>query len=88
VFTYKEAESKWDLSKKQFRDALDDLIDKGFLEITLQGTGPGDPSTYYLSERWQAYGTKNFKPAPERRKNISKKMGWYIYNNRKGALQK
>jgi hypothetical protein len=87
VFTYKSALKKG-FSRKQFRDALDDLIDKGFLEVTTQGTGPGDPSTYYLSEKWQAYGTRNFKPAPERRKNKSKKLGWHIYNNRKESVKK
>lgn len=81
VYTYKEA-VKRGMSRKQFRDAIDDLIAKGFLEITHQGTGPGDPSTYYLTERWQGYGTEHFKPAPERRKNVSKEMGWYRYNNR------
>jgi hypothetical protein len=87
VFTYKEAVNKWDMSRKQFVHALDDLIAKGFLEITYQGTGPGDPSTYKLCERWQAFGTEHFKSAPERRKNVSKKMGWYIYNERKNKTK-
>jgi hypothetical protein len=88
VFTYKEAVNKWHMSRKQFAYALDDLIAKGFLEITYQGTGPGDPSTYKLIERWQAYGTDHFKPAPERRKNVSKKMGWDLYNKRKEVAKK
>ena len=85
VFTYKEAVSLG-MSKKQFCKALDDLIAKGFLEITHQGTGPGEPSTYKLTERWQAYGTDHFKPAPPRRKNTSKDLGWPIYNSRKQKL--
>jgi len=79
VFTYKEAENRG-FSRKQFRSALDELIDKGFLEITHQGTGPGEPSEYKLTERWQAFDTEHFQTAPIRRKNRSKNMGWSKYN--------
>lgn len=79
VFTYKEALSLG-LSRNQFRDAIDDLIAKGFLEVTYQGAGQGDSSTYKLCERWQAYGTDNFSAAPPRRKNRSKDRGWGKYN--------
>lgn len=82
TFTYKEAEKKG-MSKKQFRDALDDLIAKGFLEVSHQGVGQGDSSTYKLIDNWADYGKKDFKPGPERRKNISTSRGWNIYNNRK-----
>lgn len=82
VFTYREALEKYGLVGKKFTRAIDDLSAKGFLEITHQGTGPGDPSTYFLSDRWQKYATKDFKSVPERRENKSKDMGWYIYNSR------
>ncbi|MBL6992214.1 MAG: hypothetical protein ISR65_20685 [Bacteriovoracaceae bacterium] len=81
VFTYQEA-MNFGISKKQFCMALDELIEKGFLEITCQGTGPGQPSTYKLTERWQAYGTKDFYPARPRRKNKANNSGWAIYNDR------
>jgi len=82
VYTYKEA-TRDGMSRNQFRNAIDDLIARGFLEINNQGTGPGDPSTYKLCERWQAYGTENFIAAPKRRKNKSKNMGWSKYNRQK-----
>lgn len=82
-FTYKEAERNG-LSGRQFRDALDDLIAKGFLEITHQGTGTGDANTFKLCQkRWQTYGTLHFKPAEERRKRAPKGCGWGLYNQKK-----
>ncbi len=83
VFTYKEAVQAG-MDRKQFSGALDELISKGFLEITHHGTGPGDSSTYKLTERWKIYGKEQFKPAPSRRKNTDPNMGWAKYN----ALQK
>jgi hypothetical protein len=80
-FTYSEAEKKG-LSRKQFRDSIDDLIAKGFLEVTHQGTGTGDANTFYLCERWQAYGTENFNPALPRRKRTAPGMGWELINAR------
>jgi hypothetical protein len=82
VFTYSEAE-KMGINRKQFSKTIDDLLAKGFIEITHQGTGPGTPSTYKLCERWKAYGTKDFQPAAERRKNLTPGMGWDGYNKRK-----
>lgn len=81
VFTYDEAGRKG-LSKKQFSAAIDDLIATGFIEVTKQGTGPGDPSTYRLSERWQAWGTAKFEPGKPRRKNLDPNWGWNVYNKR------
>ena len=83
MFTYREALEKYGMVGKKFSTAIDDLVAKGFIEITYQGTGPGDPSTYFLSERWQKYGTNDFISVPERRRNMSKEMGWHIYNARK-----
>ena len=83
VFTYKEALDKYGISRAQFRNAIDDLISNGFLEITHQGTGTGDPSTFKLTERWQAYGTDNFNPAKPRRKNTAPNRGWRLYNKKK-----
>lgn len=34
TFTYKEAEKKLSISRSQFRDALDVLIDRGFVELS------------------------------------------------------
>jgi hypothetical protein len=82
VFTYREALEKYGMVGKKFCGAIDDLVAKGFVEITYQGTGPGDPSTYMLCDRWQQYGTENFKSAPQRRKRNDPNGGWNIHNAR------
>ncbi|MEE9166876.1 MAG: hypothetical protein V3U24_05385, partial [Candidatus Neomarinimicrobiota bacterium] len=91
VFTYKEA-SKLELRPDQFRDALDSLIEKGFIEITHQGAGQGDPTLYYLSSRWEKWPTEDFDPVPpgcRRRKNTSGRSGWTVYHKRqKSATEK
>ena len=82
TFTYKEARKLLGINPTQFRDALDGLIDKGFLEIEHQGTGQGDPTLYFLSDRFLKWGTDDFKPVPSarrRRKNTSGKSGWEAY---------
>jgi hypothetical protein len=66
VLTYTEAEKR-DMSRKRFSRAIKDLIGKGFLEVTRQGSGPGSPSTYLLTESWQSFGTAHFKPALDRK---------------------
>ena len=62
VFTYFEAEKKLDMSPKVFRDAIDKLVDHGFIDIFHQGSGgvKGDVSLYAFSERWRKYGTDEF----------------------------
>jgi hypothetical protein len=64
VFTYAEAE-KCDMSRKRFSKAIKDLIGNGFLEVTRQGTDPGFPSTYMLTESWRSSGSEHLKPAQE-----------------------
>jgi len=60
-FTYAEAEKRG-LSRKQFARALDDLIDRGFVDITHHGGGLlKDASTYALSDRWRKWGTSEFE---------------------------
>ena len=63
VFPYNEVE-RWGISRRNFRNALDVLIEKGFLEINHQGGGghKGDVTTYYLRDEWKNYNTKKFKP--------------------------
>lgn len=81
VFTYKEAIGLG-MNGKQFSKAIDDLISFGFLEITHQGAGQGDPSKYKLTERWKAYGKDCFNPAPARRRNTDPNWGWNIHNKK------
>jgi len=61
IFPYREAIAKG-IKKTTFTRCLDDLMDKGLLDITHQGNGLlGDYSTYGLSERWQHFGTDKFE---------------------------
>ena len=88
VYPYKEATKKG-LSSSQFRDAIDDLIAKGFLDITHQGSGgrgkdgkEGDVTKYFLDDRWRDYGTKYFKPANNPRvKDTRQGRGWALLMN-------
>ena len=88
VYPYKQAQKRG-LSARQFRDAIDDLIDKGFLQITHQGSGgrgkdgkEGDVTTYYLDDRWKDYGTKRFKKTRKQRvKDTRQGRGWALLMN-------
>lgn len=63
VFTYNEAE-KLGLSRDQFKRCLNELIDKGFIDRAYIGGGlHGDTSKYAISDRWEKYGTDDFKSA-------------------------
>ena len=74
VFTYNEAIDFFGFDRKCFTKAVDKLIEVGFLDITHQGTAQGDPSTYYISERWRKYGTPDFKQ--QKRRKGTRKPGW------------
>ena len=61
VFTYDEAEKKFGLTRSRFNRAIDELIAKGFIDITHHGGGMmGDCTLYSISERWRFYGTDKF----------------------------
>ncbi len=61
IFTYKEAQKKFGLSKRRFRDALDNLIELGFIDLNHHGGGMmGDPTLFIISERWRDYGKDCF----------------------------
>jgi len=61
VFPYTEAEKKYGLTKRRFRDALDNLIELGFIDIAHHGGGMmGDCTLYAISGRWRKYGTGQF----------------------------
>ncbi len=87
IFPYSEAEEKGFL-RKQFRDGIDELQEKGLIDITHQGRGgrkpqkgTGDVSTYWIDDRWKKWGTDDFKPPRKPRKKDQRKgRGWAIYN--------
>lgn len=62
IFTYSEAKKEMGMPAKTFRDAIDKLVDHGFIDIFHQGSGgvKGDVSLYAISERWRNYGTDKF----------------------------
>lgn len=69
IFTYDEAEEKYGMTAPRFGRAINQLIDRGFINVT--GTGMGVykvTTTYAISDRWQDWGTARFeeakRPAP------------------------
>ena len=61
VFPYAEAENKFGITRPRFQRAIDQLVEKGFLDIKHAGGGMmKDISKYSISDRWLNYGTKNF----------------------------
>ncbi len=61
IYTYGEAK-KNGFNPPRFRDALDELVEKGFIDITHSGGGiEGDCSKYAVSERWRKYGKEDFE---------------------------
>ena len=73
VYPYLEAEKK-SIRRREFRNAIDELIEKGFLDIDHQGSGgrSGDMTRYFIDNRWQNYGTAAFLPARNPRKKDSR----------------
>jgi hypothetical protein len=93
MYPYAEAEEKG-FRRDNFRNAIDELQQKGLLDITHQGTGgrkpiegAGDVSTYWIDDRWKDYGTHDFKPPRNpRKKDTRSGRGWTIYNEGKNNL--
>lgn len=85
VYPYSEAEHKG-IGRREFRNALDELVEKGFLDIAHQGFGgyAGDMTKYFIDDRWNDYGTSSFRPAKKpRKKDIRKGRGWSVFHANK-----
>lgn len=89
IYPYQEAEQRG-FSRQQFRDAIDELQQKGLIDIAHTGKGgrkpakgsTGDATRYWIDDRWINYGTENFKPARNpRNKDTRKNRGWSLINN-------
>ena len=89
VYPYLEAVNKG-FTRKQFRDAIDELQRKGLIDITHLGKGgrkpaegsTGDATTYWIDDRWKYYGTEDFRPARNpRTKDTRKSRGWALLND-------
>lgn len=62
TFTYSEAKEKYEITQRRFLTAIDELIEKGFLDVIESASGMFKKATVYgLSERWRQYGTPQFK---------------------------
>ena len=91
IYPYSEAVEKG-FTRAQFRNAIDELQQKGFIDITHQGKGgrkpargTGDVSMYMIDERWRDYGTMEFKPPrnPRRKDKRSGRGFAYLWNDPK-----
>jgi len=85
VYPYSEAVKK-EIGRREFCNAIDELIDKGFLDITHQGSGgrSGDMTKYFIDDRWKDYGKPSFRPAKNPRvKDGRKGRGWSVYHAKK-----
>jgi hypothetical protein len=62
-YCYSEAERNG-INRASFRNALDDLMENGLIDISHSGSGgaKGDKSLYAISDRWRKYGTPDFVP--------------------------
>ncbi len=69
IFTYSEAKDKYHLSSGQFKRAIDQLTEFGFIQIKSVGGLNNTSNTYKLLENWKNYGTDKFVPPqkPEKR---------------------
>ena len=79
IYPYLAAEENG-FSPKQFRNAIDELQNKGLIDITHRGRGgrtpkegEGDVTTYWLDDRWMEYGTDDFRPPRKPREKDTRK---------------
>lgn len=64
VFTYEEAKRLYGIKPSRFRRAIDELVEKGFLDIAETGMGLYRMATHYaISDRWRWWGTDRFEQA-------------------------
>ena len=62
VFPYCEAKKKYNIPASTFSRSIDQLIEFGLIDINHLGGGMAkDMTTYYISYRWEYYGTPEFK---------------------------
>lgn len=93
IYPYSEALEKG-FSRSIFRNAIDELQEKGLIDITHRGKGgrkpakgTGDVTKYMIDDRWMDYGTICFKsPRNPRHKDTRKNRGFaLLYADKKKA---
>lgn len=90
IYPYSEA-VKNGFTRRQFRNTIDELQQKGFIDITHLGKGgrrpakgTGDCTKYLIDDRWRDYGTDDFRPPRNpREKDLRRGRGWFLYNSNK-----
>ena len=80
-FTYKEASEKYGFSVSTFRDSIDKNMKIGCLDIAKPsklGTNNNDTLTtkFTISDRWQKYGTPDFKEKWRPKATVRKGRKW------------
>lgn len=84
-FTYKEALENHGIIGESFRNAIDRLVEVGFIDITKSGSGlHKDVSLYALSDRWRVYGTDGFQEA---KRPVRKQKYGFAKGNRLGEIR-
>lgn len=73
-FTYTEAKEEYGISRPTFVKALDELIEFGFIDMTIQGGLMHTPSKFAISNRWLKFGTADFEHASRPSKRKSNKV--------------
>lgn len=72
-FTYKEGMKL--MSKPKFTQAIDQLIECGFIELVEQNWNTRKCNIYGFSDKWQLYGTDKFKINKRKKRLPSKTRG-------------
>ena len=61
TFFYSEAKKTYSISRGAFCNAIDKLVEVGFIDIVRPGIGAAKIETLYsISDRWKKYGTDEF----------------------------
>ena len=77
IFTYAEAEKKFNISRSTFCRSITQLVDLGFIDIAHHGGGMlNDFTKYGTSERWRDYGKEEF--IKQSRQKDTRKLGFTI----------
>ena len=84
IFTFEEAKKKYDISEGRFNRAIDQLVEHGFLEVTVLGMGANQAANCYaICERWRDYDTEKFKQV--KRPKLKHRLAGFQQGNRLGV---
>jgi hypothetical protein len=72
TFSYREAKRNYGITAPRFRRAIDELVEKGFIDVEASGMGVQKVATQYrVSDRWRDYGTPSFREAERPKPSIA-----------------